>query len=730
MNKKHVLRAVLCLCLSFLTYPSLFAQNIIWGHQAPTGQAAGEFQNGFVQSTTAGSYTPAQWTALSISHGGGTVVPGAAYWVRTITGVSQGGFATGTPPANSTTIGNGAAIFDSDFLDNAGDPTTQGLGVAPAVQKGELISPRIDLAAYADSALVLSFHSYYRYFALTEYTLSLSTDDGLTWGNVTDITAIQPTGQNTSVEGRIRVLLPNFTSGVANLTQCRLKFTFEGDYYFAIIDDVSFEVAPEYDIALGVADPAAPTFFSVGNLIRMGGNAYQSYWNIDFNNPVGWSWGAKVINRGAQDLPTANRPRLYCSVSATDALTGIVTPNVYLDSIIYTDTIPAEDMNGVAIEKDMTPNDMLFIKNQANGTEVRYTVRYWVAHDGVDGSAANDTTAYSFVIRNDNYDPVSVRYEDQYTSKARLAASDGRVFASTPIFPGGGPHSSFEFGSVYYFPYGAADNLTIDSLDFRYFLTSGFSGASTQTIFANVYKYEDGTNGGAADGSISADELTQIGIGSTTLTGLGSSIAGGGFHLATFTSFVDAGIGGPMPALDNNSFYYISVQISPSLTGGAATFGANDVPIHGTDQLNYAMNMGKGNTTAPFAPSTMRVTNAAGADNWFDGFNGFDEVPSIGIFYSMAGFDNVIPVEEEVIGSLQLYPNPAQDILQVALTLENTQDVQYIITDVSGRVVYYDKSANVDEEVATIDVSALASGVYLVTTQTDQGVMTKQFIKK
>lgn len=730
MNKKHVLEALLCLCLTLLACSSLIAQTMVWGHQAPTGQAAGEFQTAFVQSTTASAYAPTQWTALSISHGGGTVTPGAAYWARTITGVSQGGFATGTPPVNSTTVGNGAAIFDSDFLDNAGDPTTQGLGVAPAAQKGELISPRIDLTGYADSALVLSFHSYYRYYDLTAYTLSLSTDDGVTWGDVTDITAVQPTGANISVEGRLRILLPNFTSGVANLSQCRLKFTFEGDYYFAIIDDVSFEVAPEYDIALGVADPAAPTFFSVGDLIRMGGNAYQSYWNIDFNNPVGWSWGAKVINRGAKDLPAANRPRLYCSVSATNTLTGTVTPNVYLDSIIYSDTIPAEDGNGVAIEKDMTPNDMIFLQNQNNGTEFRYTVRYWVAHDGMDGSAANDTTAYSFVIRKDNYHPTTVRYEHQYISKARLATLDGRVFASTPVFPGGGPHSSFEMGSVYYFPYGAVDEITIDSLDFRYFLTNGFSGASSQTIFANVYKYEDGTNGGAADGAISSDELTQIGISTATLTGLGSTIAGGGFHLVTFPNFVDAATGNPISNFDNNSFYYISVQISPALTGGVATFGANEVPIHGTDQLNYAMNIGKGSSAAPFAPSTMKVTDAGGTESWFSGFTGFDEVPSIGIFYSTADYENTTSIDERALGTLQLYPNPAQELLQIALTLENAQDVQYIITDVSGRVVYYDKSTHISQEVATIDVSSLASGVYVVTTQTDQGVLTQQFIKQ
>lgn len=729
MNKKNVLVAALCLFSALLvTLPSQ-AQTIVWGHNAATGQAEGEFQNAFVQSTTPSNYSLTQWTALSISHSGGTVVPGAAFWARTTTGVSQGAFAAGTPPLASPTAANGAAIFDSGFLDNNGNAATQGGGTAPAVQRGELISPAIDLSTAADSALVLSFHSHYRYFALTELSVSLSTDNGVTWTTSADIAAVQPTAANTRVENRVRVLLADFTTGVSNLSQCRVKFTFEGDYYFAMIDDISFEMAPEYDIAIGVADPAATSFFAVGNVIRMGGNAYQSYHNLELSNPVGWSWGAKVINRGARDLPTANRPRLYCSISATDQLTGAITPNVYVDSIIYADSIFAEDGDGVAIERDMVSADMDFLRNQSQGSTVRYNVTYWAAHDGSDGSSSNDTIAYSFVISRDTLNPTSVRYEDQYISKARLAAADGRVFASTPVFPGGGPHSSFEYGSVYYFPYGGTDNITIDSIDFRYFLTNGFSGAATQTIFANVYEYNDGMNGGVADGAITGDELTLIGLGTSVLSNLGTTVGAGAFHVTQFPTLVDAATGTPMGAL-SDGFYYISVQISPSLTGGVATFGSNDVPLHGIDGLNYAMNIGKGTSAAPYAPSTMRVIDAAGAESWFGGFTGFDQVPSIGIFCSIDGYINTTTIAPSFAGTLAVYPNPTTDVLQVELQLEQTSTVQYIITDIAGRVVYYDVSDKVSQEVATIDVSRLADGVYMITTQTEQGVMTKRFVKQ
>lgn len=263
-------------------------------------------------------------------------------------------------------------------------------------------------------------------------------------------------------------------------------------------------------------------------------------------------------------------------------------------------------------------------------------------------------------------------------------------------------------------------------------MANGFSGAASQTIFANVYHFQDGTNGGVANGFITGDELTLVGINTATLTGLGTAagVPAGDFGLTTFSAPIDASTGGPMSALVDGGFYYISVQINPSLTGGTAGFDVNDVPLHGVDNLNYAMNIGKTSATTPFAPSTMRVVDAAGAESWFAGFTGFDETPSIGIFFSSNAFINVDKLPSTLEGSLSLYPNPASDVLQVELQLESTTDVQYVITDMAGRVVYYDNSEQVSQEVVTVDVSTLAAGVYMVSAQTDKGITTKRFVKK
>lgn len=698
------------------------AQTKLWGVGAASGQAEAEFQANFVQATTAGSYSATDWTALTVNESDAAVTPGNAYWTRSLTGLSQGGYATNMDAATSASVANGVALFDSDFMDNAGVAGAFGTGVSPATHRGELISPRIDLSGATDSALVVEFYSYYRPFQLAELSLSMSTDDGATWGTAVSIRTLQPTAVNASTEGMVRAIFPSATAGVTNLSQCRIKFTFDGEYYYSIIDDIVIEMAPEYDIAIGLPDADGATYYSVGNVVRTGNNAYNPIVNIDPSNLSEWLWGAKVVNNGWRTILPSASPRVMCSIDFEDGLTGAITSGVYLDTIVgsATDSVVAGDRDGLGLVDFV--NNLDFVMGNGVG---RYNVTCWVAHDNADGTAANDTIRYSFVIT-DNQATGS-----HYISKARVGNADGRVFAGARIFPGGSPHSAFEYGSVYYFPKGATDNIVIDSVDFRYYVPANFSGATSQTSFVNIYQYVDGSNGGAANGFVSGEELTQVGIGTLSMNGLGTTVANGDYGLAVATTIVDASTGNPMGALTDGGFYYISVLTQPSLTGGVATFEFNDVPIHGVDRLNYAMNIGTTTSASPVAVSTMQVVDAAGTSNWYAGFTGFDEVPSIGIHLGTTALitGNATVLEAEN-GTLNVYPNPTSEQLNIDVTFDTPIDVKYIMTDVSGRVVYLSQSKNVSSEVQTIDVSSLAAGVYFITAETAEGVSTNRFIKK
>ncbi|WP_452232593.1 T9SS type A sorting domain-containing protein [Lacinutrix sp. MEBiC02595] len=231
MKKNYVL------ILLFITLtPNIHAQNY-WGVDASVDVANAEFQNDFIETGTAGNYSNSTWTALSINDNGGTVTPGAAYWTRNTLGYSQGAYWSAPTPTNAPSQANGIAIFDSDFMDNGGTPNAFGTGTSPSTHKGELISPRINLTGNTDVPLAVKFYSQYRNFAISELSVSFSSDDGTTWGTSVAYTTLQATPFD---EGFLTLALPaTSTQGVSNLSQCRLKFTFDGDYYFAIIDDVT-----------------------------------------------------------------------------------------------------------------------------------------------------------------------------------------------------------------------------------------------------------------------------------------------------------------------------------------------------------------------------------------------------------------------------------------------------------------------------------------------------------
>lgn len=686
------------------------AQTKIWGAGTSNDPANGEFQNAFIQTGTTGSYAINAWTALSINESLGAVTPGNAYWVRNLTGYSAGAYA-GTTPMPSPSQSNGVAIFDSDFLDNAGTAGAFGTGTSPAGHRGELISPQIDLSGYTNTPLVVQFFSEYREFQINELSVSMSTDDGVTWSTPVDYRVLQ----SSSSPGIVRVLMPDVTNGINILDQCRVRFVFDNNYYYAMIDDVTIETAPQYDIAMGNADPNGSLLVDNGDFVKIGGNRYQALSNLDPTNLKEWFWGGKVVNYGAQDILPQGNAKMHVSIDFYDAITNALTPAVYLDSMELGTVYGGGAIDSVHIEY---LEDINFITTNGKGD---YRVKYWVTHDSIDGLATNDTAYHTFTITGTI---------TSYISKARRAASDGRVFASRGIFPGGGPFSAFEYGSVYYFPKGTTNSLAIDSIEFRYQVPGGYTGPAIQTLFVKVYRLVDGSGSAASNGVLDGDELTEVGLGVASLSGLGTTVAAGSYGLGVVSSLVDP-LGNPMGGLDDHGLYYISLAQQPSLTGGAATFTSTTGLWYGADEYNYYMNAAMTLTDTIINPSPSSTTDAAGATNWFWTGFGADLVPSIGIHLAPCPLSTNNPIIEigENMG-LSVFPNPVSTNLNFTVEFEGARDVRYILTDVSGRVLLMFNSDNVTEETKSINIEKFPTGIYFLTAETEKGSKTERIIKK
>jgi len=78
---------------------------------------------------------------------------------------------------------------------------------------------------------------------------------------------------------------------------------------------------------------------------------------------------------------------------------------------------------------------------------------------------------------------------------------------------------------------------------------------------------------------------------------------------------------------------------------------------------------------------------------------------------------------------IKVYPNPAGDIINVQCTMNNVQSGGEIeIVDVYGKVVV--ETGRTPSLQARIDVSGLAAGMYFVRVMTEEGTVTKAFVKQ
>ncbi|MBK6544121.1 MAG: T9SS type A sorting domain-containing protein [Saprospiraceae bacterium] len=222
MRKIFTLVFFLCLSISWVN------SQILWGGpNDPNSTFAGGF-NG--------------WTTQGLSSEDPAKAD-SAKWYFSAAASAAGGAYYGTRGAiNSTSRANGAMVFNSDLLDNAGIAGNFKMGKCPAVHSGVLVSPVINCSTFNSTAL--KFNQYYRNFESTCF-VDVS-NDGVNWTPFalnTDIAVNAETATNSQV-------VIDISSVAANQATVQVRFRFEGEYYFWIVDDVQIIGVPGYDLAL------------------------------------------------------------------------------------------------------------------------------------------------------------------------------------------------------------------------------------------------------------------------------------------------------------------------------------------------------------------------------------------------------------------------------------------------------------------------------------------------
>jgi hypothetical protein len=201
-----------------------------------------------------------------------------------------------------------------------------------------------------------------------------------------------------------------------------------------------------------------------------------------------------------------------------------------------------------------------------------------------------------------------------------------------------------------------------------------------------------------------------------------------------------------------NAHWFSAAPMNNSGTFGAAlTFLADSIAPSGTslDQMKYATAMS--GTPASF------VIPASPLDTYNDTTVSAGSTNTIPVLinytYGMPGESGILWVGENAVGqvlyfdrftattgirneineniALQIYPSPATDLIQVAVSIDDIELSEIEVYSIGNKLVLHkqlSKSGFETNQPFTLDISALASGTYLLKAITSRGAAVKQFV--
>ena len=243
------------------------------------------------------------------------------------------------PPA-SPTVDNGFVIFDSAFWDDPVGPCGNlGTGDAPGPHYAPLTSPSIDLSDY-ENVLVRWSHLYKQWPGNSEVYLEANVDDA-GWVQIWEID-FDDFSSTTESGAIVTVNLSDIAGGSSDV---RLRWVFEGAYYWWMIDDIEVcEILP-YDLSVGKISYEG-IFDPIGEDGDLSGLKYVKW--PDELAPVQLQPTARVDNDGANtqngvsvDLTitqTQTNTQLYNETATISAISGLNSslasfPNTELPAI-------------------------------------------------------------------------------------------------------------------------------------------------------------------------------------------------------------------------------------------------------------------------------------------------------------------------------------------------------------------------------------------------------------
>ena len=308
----------------------------------------------------------------------------------------------------STTSANGFIIFDSNYWDNNLNPCTVdnfGTGQAPGPHLSYLTTAAIDLTGFANVAL--EFEQYIRYY-LGNTRVEISIANGpweVLYTNILDQGITTPNTQT------VRMPLP---AAAGNQSNVKLRFVYDGLYYFWQLDDVRLVQGYANDLLI----------------------ENSSYGDFDFNNPD-HTTGFEMMEY--TQYPSAFAPLLHLNSNVFNFGTNTQT-NIALNARVI------DDNSGALLYENASPvlpslapgADSVLVSGEFQMEQVvsDYSVYFNSLQNETDENTENSLDTLHFKIT-----PVTY---------ARDENSLGSMFLPSEAFA----DAPFEMGAVYLLPSG------------------------------------------------------------------------------------------------------------------------------------------------------------------------------------------------------------------------------------------------------------------------------------
>ena len=679
--------AMFILCMGIY---SLNAQTVVWPTADVNTINASQFADTTQIFQKTATKSPAAdykgWVSVGISSAD-PAKKDSTQWIWSRNARSKGAYIGEGRSLASPSAANGAALFDSDYLDNRGTAGAFGAGASPSPHRGELISPTINATGFND--MVIEFNQLYRAFD-SECSVQYSMDNGTTWSDQFFLN--EDVAANASTPNPLNVANTDSTKkriilfGSKGNATFKLKFIFDGDYYFWVIDDVKLISDKFYDIQVNTSFYAIPpsvytpvkqldTIRFLADVSNIGTNAMN---NVKLQVKV-WrdTDKALIYNSTSSQYPA--------SFKIDTAYENRVLPDALLPSAI---SQVGKYFGSYRVSGDSSARDI----NPANDT-VRF--EFWVS------DTTNTNSLVVAGVGKSNYTK-----ENANTRTTRIA----NAFWTTANEP-----RSIRYGLYYRINQVPA---TITTLTTRF----NPKTAAGRRVQGSLYEWKDANK----DGDVQNTERTLVAASDTLI--------------ASNTANANAWFTFKMTDINTNSFFYPKANtdyiavleydaaaITNPVDSNYLLMVFNDQPFN-YGAMSYVMDsVGK-------SPRHAMIVGKTAEDTWltinFQDNTGRALIPVVRLNllpFKLTNTTTVLAGNNKMV----LSPNPVgrDNIININIELEKNSDALFRVMSVDGKLMSEQVLDKFQNQNIQLETQTYPSGTYIVQILTPEGIMTKRFVK-